>query len=208
MSEGQYVSDDRLAPQERLALLGLMAVARSVTNAELKAAAGIELSGEPRRRLNELKLVTSEKQGRSYVHELTESGWARCEDELSSPRPQRAGSYGGVLHGLLAALHYNIERGGPRLPELFKPDAELLIRKAYEKLADGPATPVRLGAVRDEVDGRLSRKDLDAELIRMADQPGVHLRAVVNQQTLTDADREAAVRLGGEDRHNLQIEAL
>jgi hypothetical protein len=67
---------------------------------------------------------------------------------------------------------------------------------------------VRLGAVRDEVDGRLSRKDLDAELIRMADQPGVHLRAVVNQQTLTDADREAAVRLGGEDRHNLQIEAL
>jgi hypothetical protein len=29
----------------------------------------------------------------------------------------------------------------------------------------------------------------------------------VNQQTLTDTDREAAVRLGGEDRHNLQIEA-
>jgi hypothetical protein len=201
------VSDDRLAPQERLALLGLMAVARKVTNAELKAAVGIELSGEPRRRLNELKLVTSEKHGRSFVHELTDAGGARCEEELAAPRPPRAGSYGGVLHGLLAALHRNIERGGPRLLELFKPDIELLIRMAYAELADGPAAPVRLSTLREAVDG-VSRKDLDAELIRMADKPGVHLRAIVNQQTLTDTDREAAVRLGGEDRHNLQIEAL
>jgi hypothetical protein len=207
MSEGQHVSDDQLSPQERLALLGLMAVARRVTNAELKAAAGIELTGERRRRLNELKLVTSERHGRSYVHELTDAGWARCGEELPAPRPERAGSYGGVLHGLLAALDRTIERGGPQLFELFKPDVEVLIRKAYGELADGPAAPVRLSALRDEVED-VSRKELDAELIRMADQPGVHLRAVVNQQTLTDADREAAVRLGGEDRHNLQIEAL
>jgi hypothetical protein len=112
-----------------------------------------------------------------------------------------------VLHGLLAALNRNLERGGPRLFELFKPDTELLIRNAYERLADGPATPVKLSALRAEIED-VSREDLDAELIRMADQPGVHLRAVVNQQTLTDADRQAAVRLGGEDRHNLQIEAL
>jgi hypothetical protein len=207
MSEGQHVSDDQLAPQERLALLALMAMARKVTNAELKAETGVELSGSRRRRLNELKLVTSEKLGRSYVHELTDAGWARCEEGLSSPRPERAGSYGGVLHGLLASLHRTIERGGPRLFELFKPDAELLIRKAYEDLADGPAAPVRLSALRAEIED-VSREDLDVELIRMADQPGVHLRAVVNQQTLTDADRAAAVRLGGEDRHNLQIEAL
>jgi hypothetical protein len=201
------VSDDRLTPQERLALFGLMAVARKVTNAELKDAVGIELTGGPRRRLNERKLVTSEKQGRSFVHELTEPGWARCKEEFSAPRPPRAGGYGGVLHGVLAALDRNIERGGPQLFELFKPDAELLIRKAYEDRADGPAAPVRLSALRDAIDGQVGSKDLDAELVRMADQPGVHLRAIVNQQTLTDADREAAVRLGGEDRHNLQIEA-
>lgn len=201
------MSDEQLTSQERLVLLGLMAVARKVTNAELKAAVGIELTGARRQRLNDLKLVTSEKHGRSFVHELTDAGGARCEEELSAPRPARAGSYGGVLHGLLAALHRNIERGGPRLLELFKPDAELLIRNAYAQLAGGPAAPVRLSALREAVEG-VSRKDLDAELVRMADQPGVHLRAVVNQQTLTDADREAAVRLGGEDRHNLQIEAL
>jgi hypothetical protein len=112
-----------------------------------------------------------------------------------------------VLHGLLAALDRTIERGGPQLFELFKPDAEVLIRKAYHELADGPAAPVRLSALRDAVDG-VSRTDFDAELIRMAEHPAVHVRAEANQQTLTDADREAALRLGGEDRHNLQIEAL
>jgi hypothetical protein len=89
MSAGQHVSDDQLVPQERLALLALMAVARKVTNAELKAETGVELTGSRRRRLNELKLVTSEKLGRSYVHELTDAGWARCEEGLSSPRPER-----------------------------------------------------------------------------------------------------------------------
>ena len=202
------MSEEQLTPQERLALVGLMTVARKVTNAELKDAVGIELTGEPRRRLNELKLVTSEKKGRSFVHELTDSGMARCEEELSAPRPPRAGSHGGVLHGLLAALHRAIERGGPRLSELFKPDAELLIRQTYQRLADGPAAPVRLSKLRSELGGQVNDKDLHAELVRMADLPDVHLRAVVNQQTLTDADREAAVRLGGEDRHNLQIEAL
>jgi hypothetical protein len=100
-----------------------------------------------------------------------------------------------------------MERGGPRLFELFKPDAELLIRKAYADLADGPAAPVRLSALREALED-VSREDLDAELIRMAEQPAVHLRAEANQQTLTDVDREAALRLGGEDRHNLQIKAL
>jgi len=46
-----------------------------------------------------------------------------------------------------------------------------------------------------------------AELTRMAGLPGVYLREEVDQQLLTDADRRAAIRLGGEDRHNLQIEA-
>ena len=202
------MSDEQLTPQERLALVALMTAARQVTNAELKDEVGIELTGERRRRLNELKLVTSEKQGRSYVHELTESGWARCTEEFAAPRPARAGSYGGVLHGVLAALRRTMERGGPQLSELFKPDAERLIRQAYDHLAQAPAAVVRLSELRDRVDGRLSRKELDAELTRMADLPGVHLRAEMNQQTLTDADRGAALRLGGEDRHNLQIEAL
>jgi hypothetical protein len=207
MKEGRHVPETELTAQERLMLLALMSVARKVTNAELKVAAGVELTGAARRRLNELKLVTSEKPGRAFVHQLTNAGAVRCGDELVAPRPDRAGSYGGVLYATLAVVQRYMERVGLPMSEFFKPDVQLLIREAYGRLADGPAAPVRLSALRREIDDAVSRKEVDAELVRMADQSDVYLRAVVNQQTLTDEDRDAAVRLGGEDRHNLQIEA-
>jgi hypothetical protein len=200
------VSDDRLTPQERLALVALMTVARPVTNAELKAATGVELTGLPRRQLNDRKLVTSEKRGRPFLHTLTEAGWARGNEAMSAPRPEQARS-AKLLFALLATFHRYIERDGVSLFDVFKPDVEQLIRDAYVRLADTPGAPVRLSALRTAVDSVL-RKDLDGELQRMADQPDVYLRAEEDQQTLSDADREDALRLGGQDRHNLQIESL
>jgi len=184
-----------------------MAAAREVTNAELKEIAGVELTGVSRRRLNELKLVDSRKTGRSFRHVLTDRGWRRCQDELGSPRPSRAGSYGGVLFALLDGLRRYTEQAGPRLGEIFQPDVEAMVRGAYRELAGGrDAAPVRLSALRERL-GEVEDKVVDAELTRMADLPGVHLREEANQQLLTDDDRRAALRLGGLDRHNLQIEA-
>jgi len=200
------VSDDQLTPRERITLLALLVAAREVTNAELRTATGVELTGPPRRRLNDLKLVNSIKRGRPFVHELTDAGASRCREELTAARPDRAGQYGGVLYAMLASLHRHIERSGPALGEIFKPDVERMVRHAYRELADGHAAPVRLRELRAKLDG-VTKTDLDAELIRMADQPAVYLRATANQQLLTDEDRDAALRLGGEDRHILQIEA-
>jgi hypothetical protein len=200
------VSDDQLTAPERLALLALMAAAREVSNAELTEIAGVELTGAPRRRLNDLKLVDSRKVGRSLRHLLTDRGWRRCRDELVAPRPARAGSYGGVLFAVLHGLHRYSEQAGPRLAEIFTPDVEQMIRGAYRELADSAAAPVRLSALRGRL-GDVQDKLVDAELVRMADLPGVHLREEANQQLLTDDDRAAALRLGGLDRHNLQIEA-
>ena len=200
------MSDNELAAQERLALLALMAMARPVTTAELKSVTGVELTGEPRRRLNDRKLVTSEKNGRTFVHALTDPGWARCNEAMSAPRPERARSHG-VMYAVLATLHRYIERDGVSLFDVFKPDIEHLVRETYGRLASSPGAPVRLSSLRGAVDSVL-RKDLDAELRRMADQADVFLRAEEDQQTLTDVDREAALRLDGQDRHNLQIEAM
>jgi hypothetical protein len=203
-----HVADDQLTAQERLALLALMAAAREVDNKELLAIAGVKLDGAPRRRLNELKLVDSRKVGRSLRHLLTDRGWRRCADELAAPRPPRAGSYGGVLFAVLQGLHRYSEQAGPRLAEIFTPDVEQMIRGAYLALARGEsAAPVRLSALREQLPD-VQDKVLDAELTRMAELPGVHLREEVNQQLLSDDDRRAAIRLGGEDRHNLQIEIL
>jgi hypothetical protein len=200
------VSDEQLSAQERLALIALMVAAREVSNAELHDIAGVELSGAPRRRLNELRLVDTRKDGRSFRHLLTDRGWRRCQDELDAPRPPRAGSYGGVLFAVLDGLRRYGEQAGPRLAEIFTPDVERMIRGAYRELADGDAAPVRLSALRARLTD-VEDKVVDAELTRMADLPGVHLREEANQQLLTDDDRSAALRLGGLDRHNLQIEA-
>jgi hypothetical protein len=199
------VSDEQLTTPEFHALIALMIAAREVTNAELKLIAGVELSGAPRRRLNELKLVTSTKAGRSFRHELTDPGWVRAQEELSAPRPVRAGGAAGVLGGMLTALGRYTRDSGTRLSEIFTPDVEQAIRTAYWRLADRSAAPVRLSAIRAhlaDISGQI-----DAELIRMAELPDVYLRGEVNQQHLTEEDRAAAIRLGGDDRHNLQIEA-
>jgi hypothetical protein len=76
----------------------------------------------------------------------------------------------------------------------------------YEGCAAYTCAPVRLSRIRSLLGTRHERAEIDAALTELANFDGVHVRAVVNQQTLTDADRAAALRLGGEDRHHIQIE--
>ncbi len=195
------VPAEQLTVLERAALLTLMAEARELTNAELHDVAGLRLQGVTRRRLNDRKLVTSRKVGRSFAHELTDDGAAWCTAELTEPVPARAGSMGGALYAVLAGL----ARSGQRLHEVFRPDVEKQIRGAYARLA-APGAWVGLVALREELFG-VPRDAVDAELERMASTPGVHVQAETNQKALTEADRAAAVRFGGDDRHMIMIEA-
>ena len=82
---------DGLSGRERAVLFALLAEARQVSNAELHALIGIRLEGKVRRKLNELKLVESEKHGRAFVHELSDAGWRWCADELSAGPAGRGG---------------------------------------------------------------------------------------------------------------------
>jgi hypothetical protein len=193
------VPTDQLTVRERATLLALMAEARELTNAELR-------DGPYRRRLNEQKLVTSRKVGRGFAHELTDDGWAWCAAELSAERPDRAGYLGGACYALLAGLARRFAHNGERLSDVFQPDVEKLIRSAYRQVAGTSGGWVGLAELREELLG-VSRESVDAELERMASTPGVHVQAESNQKTLTETDRAAAVRFGGDERHLLMIEA-
>ncbi len=199
------MADDDLSLKERAIMLALMAEARELTNKELEAVCGQRLDGAPRRRLNERKLVTSEKRGRLLVHELHDNGWVWCREELSAPRPPRAGSGGGALYALLGGLARFLDRTDTALSDVFRPDVEQLVRAAYLTARPRPGAWVMLSTLREHLDG-VTRDEVDAELTRMITQPGVHLAPESNQQALTAEHRAAAVHIGGQDKHLLLIE--
>lgn len=198
-------ADDHLTVRERATLLALMAQAREVTNAELEAAAGLRLDGAARRRLNDRKLVGSTKVGRSFTHELTDDGWAWCRAELSATRPERAGYGGGALYALLGSFERYLTRSGLQLADVFAPDVEAQVRVAYARLAK-PGEWVGLVSLREELHG-VPRTEVDTALERLTAAPGVHLQGEPNRQALSDAHRAAALRVAGDDRHMLMIEA-
>ncbi len=198
--------ESSLTTRDRAVLLALLAEARQLTNPELQAVAGLRLHGVDRRRLNELGLVDSVKVGATYAHQLTERGRDWCATELTATRPPRAGALGGALYAVLAGLGRYLERRGSRLGEVFAPDVEALILAAYDDLADAAGDWVMLADVRQRLDGT-AKVDVDEALVRLARRPGVHLVPEANQQALSPAERAAAVRLGGQDRHALAVEA-
>ena len=83
---------DELSARERAVLFTLLSQARKLSNTELEALIGIRLEGRERRRLNDLKLVESDKPGRAFVHELSDSGWQWCADEVAGGPFGRANS--------------------------------------------------------------------------------------------------------------------
>lgn len=79
-----------------------------------------------------------------------------------------------------------------------------LIGEAYEALAAGPGAFVPVLALRRALGGRVA--DLDGTLVRMHSEGEVNLVPQENQMMLTPADRAAAVRCGGEDKHRMSWE--
>src|SRR3569833_4604183 len=73
----------------------LMVLGREVPNPELKELVGFTLTGKERTQLNATGYISSERVGRTFVHELTDRGWAWCEKEIGegTPPPPRPLSF-------------------------------------------------------------------------------------------------------------------
>jgi hypothetical protein len=226
-----YRPEDRTVPaqeltlKERAVLLGLLAEGRALTNTDLYAAAGVKLDGASRLKLNDLKLVASVKEGRAFVHELTEAGARWCDEELAAERPERSGAGGGALYAILGGLQRYLQRTGQRLVDIFQPedapggtvpatpaveeqgpDPAGRVRAAYARLSREPGESwLALRVLRTDL-ADLSRDEVDNALQQLSREPGVHVQAEANQQSLTDEDHAAAVRFGASSRHLLKIE--
>ncbi|MGW0479885.1 hypothetical protein [Nonomuraea sp. NPDC003214] len=223
------MSDKALSLPEFSALVALAVEAREISNTELKARRGLSIDGKKRVRLNELKLVDSWKQGRGFAHVLTDAGWARLGEDLRAGRlPVFGGSSGVIARALLGWLPEFLERTDQRLADVFQPpesqppgfqppgfqplaqppgesaDVEGRVRDAYTRLAASPGAWVSLTRLRALL-GDVPREALDGTLTRMERLADVNLVPESNQKTLSPQDREAAVRIGEQDKHLLWI---
>jgi hypothetical protein len=225
------MTDDRLTTSDISVLLTLIVEAREISNRELQETHGFTLTGKQRIKLNELKLVTSEKAGRGYTHDLTDAGWRRCQEEFLPPRGPRLKGLvsAGRLHALLASIGRYLDRNNLSAADFFKPadspptesevetasapvsnapgSLEETIQSAYRKAPKGSSGWVALRILRPLL-GDAPRAEVDAALKRLNRTPTVSLAPEENQKTLSAMDVEAAVTIGGRAYHLILIEDL
>jgi len=200
-------------------MFALLGVARKVSNPELRELVGFTLDGKERRNLNDRKLVESGKQGRAFAHELSDKGWRWCADELAMSAPAQASSVErahylvfGMFARYLSASRLSIADIASVRQDLGASDAadvpvDLTVRVAdgYHALAPADGAFVKLRELRARLDD-IPRPQLDAALIRLFKDQRINLIPQSNQQALSDADRESALRIGGEHKHLISIE--
>jgi hypothetical protein len=218
------MADDNLKPSEAAMLLLLMAEAREIGNPELKDRYGVSLTGQSLKKLIDLKLIESRKGPRqAWFHQLSEQGWARCNEgiDVGGVRPRAAGH---ALTAVLAGLQRYLNRKGLKMVHVYaadtvaepvaaRPDAtssgdlEADIRKAYGVLAAAPGDWVSLADLRPRL-GDVDKNAVDRALTKMIEESSdVNLVPESNQKALTDAQRQAAVRIGDQNKHLISIGA-
>jgi hypothetical protein len=219
---------DDLTPVQRSVLLILMAEAREVPNAYLTNDLKLTLKKPARDGLRSRGLITERKHsGRVYL-ELADQGWRWCREQAGAEVPPRAGHGGVAAYAILAGLQrYLSSHPALALPDLFTreeppgagepaaagaaaatavmepTDLAARIRKAYQNLAAGPGSWVRLADLRPLLGG--ARPEVDRVLVEMGRMPDVSIVPESDQKSLADRDRAAAVVIGNQHKHLIAI---
>ncbi|WP_410638005.1 hypothetical protein [Amycolatopsis sp. lyj-346] len=198
----------------RSALLVLMTLGEAVPNSRIREEFRLGIKKSEREELvsrGYIKVTPGPR--RSNLHELTEAGWAACREELRSAAPTGADRGYRVLYPVVNLLERYLTTIKVTLADVVlandeattpEPEADIEIRSAYQSLADAPGSWVRLGLLRKRLE--LPREIVDEALLRLDLRPEVHLIAEVNQKSLSDAERKAAIRIGNQEKHLLAIE--
>jgi hypothetical protein len=178
-----------------------------------------EVKKKDREALLGLGLVGASVSKRAFVLEVTDKGWAWAADHLNSPLPVRSTAGTQILQAWLAALGAHLRANGTPLSEVLAPPPKPIeqsvgdstglrarIREAYLDITAGSFNRrALLRDLRDKLKD-IDRETLDAALLRMQVEDNAALMPLDNRLEITDADREAAIHIGAEQRHILWIE--
>ncbi|HWO68884.1 MAG TPA: hypothetical protein VNO31_53530 [Umezawaea sp.] len=213
--------DVQLSIPEKSALLALMLFVEEASNPAIKEEYGFPIDKKVRDRLVGSGYITayqSKELKRAFVHELTEAGWKQCREELAAPTPEGVHKAYRLLFGLARTLDRHLTRSRLEMADVFVPhtspkvveapqavDPGRDILAAYDELVSRPGAWVSLTRLRAALP-HLTRDEVDQALLRLDLEPWAYLIPEANQKTLSEADREAAIHVGGEDKHLLSIE--
>ena len=214
------MSRDDLTVRQRAVLFALLGEARQVANPELEQLIGVRLDGAERRDLNDRKLVESTRAGRAFAHELSDAGWRWCRQELTAAPSERASSLERAHYRVFGVFARHLDAAGLTLADIARPgpaasvvganganaaDLTACIEAGYRSLAVAVGQFVSLRELRLRLPDR-PRPDVDAALAALFTAQRINLIPQSNQRALSDADREAALRIGGEYKHLISIE--
>lgn len=202
-----------LTPKQTLILWYLIGKGGAAWRGDIRP----EPSSKDRKALENAKIITNEKRGRSLWIEVTETGWAWANDHLTASLPARAPTASPILQTWLGHLQEFLHRRNFSLADIFTPPArqtpaadatvtteiEDRVRTAYLDATGGAWNRrVRLSELRHRLRD-VARDRFDATLLKM--QQASKLVLLDNQREITDADRDAALLVGGEPRHLLHM---
>lgn len=206
------MAGDELTPSEAAILVVLMVEAREVLNTELQERYGLDVRKPTRDKLARLHYVASRKSGRTTALQLDDKGWVRMQSDFNF-KARGATALGAALTALHAHLRDRLlERSGAaNLTELFArtemrapADFNARVLGAARALASKPGDWVSLRRLRPFF-ADVPREQLDEALRQLSDRGVVTIVPESNQKTLTAADHEAALRLGGQENHLLAV---
>jgi hypothetical protein len=213
-----------LGTSARQALIALMVSVTKVSNPDLRRAYRMEIDKATRGELTDAKLITWEKGARGAIfHELTDKGWRQARNEFLLPPPERV-TAGWLLHyATLRHLASLMKRNGYELADVFaEPDSgpqeaepappaaemagpvEERIRGAYFDLADNAGDLIALSQLRARL-ADVARSDLDRVLREMDRRREIHLDPDPGRNSLPPHVLDAAIVVGGEEKHLITI---
>lgn len=206
---GPALAELDLTLRQQAILLTLLAGARAMTNSELKEMGRVEIERRDREFLVHHQLIDF-KQLRAYHYWLTKTGSRWIDNSFAlGPPPARAGAVGGSLFVIWRALRQNLERSlrQSSASSFLNPTSEQQVRDVYAWYVGQTGRTVSLRHIRESLP-EIGREDLDKVLDEMSLLPDVSLLPEPNRKALSEADREAAVMIGGQDRHGIAIEPV
>jgi hypothetical protein len=191
-------------------LIVLKAAGRELSNNEMDKLYHFRLVSPDYQRLNAAGYVDSETKHRPFRHRLTDEGRKLLADPLGieedrAEEGEKRSFRERCLWAAVVAQQNGIAVHHDE-PAVTEKPAELQdrIRVAYAKLAGGPGEWVDLTALRPMF-GDVPKSELDKALKQMLQASDVRLEPEPFGHRIGAAERSAAVRIGGEDRHKLAI---